>query len=351
MNLNVLNKWTDKSFDGLLECLREILPEGNQCPGNYYQTSKHLCEVGLGYEKIGVCQYDCALFYGENANAVSCPVCKSSRYVRNQIPHKRLRWFPIKARLKRMFSSKHTSKDMRWHKEVRKNEAGILRHPADGDAWKHFDNVYPDFAADSRSVRMGLASDGFNPFSNMTSTYSLWPVILIPYNMPPWASPNGTNYLMSLLIPGPKSPRKDYDVFLMPLIEELKELGPLYDKMMELRGQHPPEELSDKEIMECVLGRDSVYLRGWGRSPSVTTSTSHRENIVGNQPTYEELLERLNDTTSCLNATNEQLSVVVDILRHNNLMAPPPPPPTDQASDENLRESPSISVRESQDDS
>ncbi|XP_062075107.1 uncharacterized protein LOC133779129 [Humulus lupulus] len=123
------------------------------------------------------------------------------------------------------------------------------------------------------------------------------------------------------------------------------------DKMMELRGQHPPEELSDKEIMERVLGRDSVYLRGWGRSLSVTTSTSHRENIVGNQPTYEELVERLNDTTSRLNATNEQLSVVVDILHHNNLMAPPPPPPTDQASDANLRESPSFSVWESQDDS
>ncbi|XP_062104694.1 cationic amino acid transporter 2, vacuolar-like [Humulus lupulus] len=28
-------------------------------------------------------------------------------------------------------------------------------------------------------------------------------------------------------------------------------------------------------------------------------------------------------------STNEQLSVVVDILRHNNLMALPPPPPTD----------------------
>ncbi|XP_062104806.1 uncharacterized protein LOC133816191 isoform X3 [Humulus lupulus] len=134
-------------------------------------------------------------------------------------------------------------------------------------------------------------------------------------------------------------------------LSRVKQQAGYRDKMMELRGQHPPEELSDKEIMERVLGRDSVYLRGWGRSPSVTTSTSHRENIVGNQPTYEELLERLNDTTSHLNATNNQLSVVVDILRHNNLMAPPPPPPTDQASDANLRESPSISVRESQDDS
>ncbi|XP_062119270.1 uncharacterized protein LOC133833022 [Humulus lupulus] len=224
MNLKVINKWTDKGFDDLLNCLKEMLPDGNHCPISYYQTRRLLSEVGLGYEQIDVCQYDCALFYGENANATMCLICKSSRYVRNKIPHKRLRWFPIKARLKRLFSSKHTAKVMRWHKEVRKDEPGILRHPADGDAWKNFDKTYPEFAVDSRSVRMGLASDGFNPFSNMTSTYSLWPVILIPYNMPPWASPNGTNYLMSLLIPGPKSPGKDYDVFLRPLIEELKEL-------------------------------------------------------------------------------------------------------------------------------
>ncbi|XP_074373620.1 uncharacterized protein LOC141713968 [Apium graveolens] len=224
MNIKVLTKLTYKAFDDILKCFKDTLPEGNHCPENYYHTRKLLCEVGLGYEQIDVYQYDCALFYGENVNDISCPVCKSSRYVRNKIPYKRLRWFPVKARLKRLFSSKHTSKDMRWHKEVRKEEPGILRHPADGMAWKHFDNIYPDFAIDFRSVRMGLASDGFNPFSNLSSSYSLWPVILIPYNMPPWASPNGTNYLMSLLIPGLKSPEKDYDVFLQPLIRELKEL-------------------------------------------------------------------------------------------------------------------------------
>ncbi|XP_074322874.1 uncharacterized protein LOC141659847 [Apium graveolens] len=173
MNIKVLNKLTDKAFDDILKLLREILPDGNHCPENYQQTRKLICEVGLEYEQIDVCQYDCVIFYGENANFLACPVCKSSRYVRNKIPHKRLRWFPIKDRLKRLFSSKHSSKDMRWHKEVRKSEDGILWHPADGKAWKHFDSVYHDFALDSRSVRMGLASDGFNPFSNMTSTYSL----------------------------------------------------------------------------------------------------------------------------------------------------------------------------------
>ncbi|XP_074364848.1 uncharacterized protein LOC141705880 isoform X2 [Apium graveolens] len=287
MNVKVLNKLTDKAFNDMLKCFKAMLPEGNNFPEDYYQTRKLLCDVGLGYEQIDVCQFDCALFYGENANALLCPICKSSRYVRNKIPHKRLRWFPLKARLKRLFSYKFTSKDMRWHKDVRKEEIGVLRHPADGMAWKHFDNTYPDFAKDSRSVQMGLASDGFNPFSNLSSTYSLWPVILIPYNMPPWASPNGTNYLMSLLIPGPRSHGKDYDVFLQPLIDELKELwdgvdaydsyghrcylnvnhpwrrSKEYDGSTELRG--PPRNFTGEDILKQL---EEVPTRTTGKAPS-----------------------------------------------------------------------------------
>jgi len=50
----------------------------------------------------------------------------------------------------------------------------------------------------------------------------MWPVVLIRYNLPPWKIPTKTNYLLSLLIPGPKSPTKDFDVFIRPLVDELK---------------------------------------------------------------------------------------------------------------------------------
>jgi hypothetical protein len=33
-----------------------------------------------------------------------------------------------------------------------------------------------------------------------------------------------SNFMMALLIPGPASPGKDFDVFLEPLIEDLLEL-------------------------------------------------------------------------------------------------------------------------------
>jgi hypothetical protein len=99
-----------------------------------------------------------------------------------------------------------------------------MSHPADGDAWQDFDKEYPEFARDARNIRLGLATDGFNPFSEQNTRYSMWPVFVVPYNLPPWACMEESNFIMALLIPGPKSPGKDFDVFLEPLVEDLIEL-------------------------------------------------------------------------------------------------------------------------------
>ena len=173
-----------------------------------------LCDVGLGYEHIDVSKYDFSLFYGEYSADQVCHICGTSQYVRKKIPHKRLRYFPITPCQKRLYSSKKTATAMRWHKEGRVVEPGVLRHLADGEAWQHFDSLNEQFASDPRSIRLGLASDGFNPFGNMSTSYIMWHVVLISYNFPPWKITAKTNYLLSLLIPGPKSLTKDFDVFM-----------------------------------------------------------------------------------------------------------------------------------------
>ncbi|KAL5580234.1 hypothetical protein UlMin_012676 [Ulmus minor] len=58
----------------------------------------------------------------------------------------------------------------------------------------------------------------------MSLSYSMWPVVLTTYNLPPWICMKAEYLMLSLLIPGPQSPGKDIDVFLRPLIDELKEL-------------------------------------------------------------------------------------------------------------------------------
>ena len=75
--------------------------------------------------------------------------------------------------------SRHTASDMRWHKDKHVEIYGILRHPIDSEGWLDFENQYPHFAQDPSNVRLGLATDGFNPFSDMRNTYSTWPVMLV----------------------------------------------------------------------------------------------------------------------------------------------------------------------------
>nr|GFB87300.1 hypothetical protein [Tanacetum cinerariifolium] len=92
-------------------------------------------------------------------------------------------------------------------------------------AWKNFDTKYPDFAKEPRNVRLGLDADGFNSFGNFSQAYSMWPVILTAYNLPPWLCMKESSFMLTLLIPGPKSPGKDIDVHLNPLIEGIMVLG------------------------------------------------------------------------------------------------------------------------------
>ena len=99
-----------------------------------------------------------------------------------------------------------------------------MRHPVDGQAWKHFDTKYLDFAIEPRNARLGLAVDGFNPFGNISLSYSMWPVVLTTYNLPPWVCMKESSFMLTLLIPSPNSPGKDMDVFLRPVVDKLKDL-------------------------------------------------------------------------------------------------------------------------------
>nr|GFC59687.1 hypothetical protein [Tanacetum cinerariifolium] len=136
-----------------------------------------------------------------------------------------LRYFSIIPRLQRLYKSSHTAKEMIWHATGKCTEPGKMQHPVDGRAWKNFDTKYSDFAKEPRNVRLGLAADGFNPFGNLSQTYNMWQVILTTYNLPPWLCMKESSFMLTLLIPGPKSSSKDIDVYLRPLIEDLKTIN------------------------------------------------------------------------------------------------------------------------------
>ncbi|KAK1611607.1 hypothetical protein QYE76_035280 [Lolium multiflorum] len=80
---------------------------------------------------------------------------------------------------------------MQWHAERQKPEEDpemgyMLTHPSDAGQWQALDIAFPRFGGDARNIRLGMSTDGLNPFGNQSSTHSTWPVFVWPYNLPPW---------------------------------------------------------------------------------------------------------------------------------------------------------------------
>ncbi|KAL6144430.1 hypothetical protein ACLB2K_055123 [Fragaria x ananassa] len=244
--IKALNNWSDASFTQLLELLKAYLPPGETLLGSFYLTKKFIKSLGLTYKKIDACPNDCMLYWKLRVRDRTCYKCGASRYKeeedtcptntssKNPVPVKVLRYFPLVPRLQRLFMSRHTSEFMVWHSDPEKRPRdGVLRPPADSLAWKELDKIDNNFSSDGRNVRLGLASDGFNPFGMVSLSHSTWPVIITVYNLPPWLCMKKSYMMLSLLIPGPKTPGNDIDVYLEPLIDELKLLWtegvPTYD--------------------------------------------------------------------------------------------------------------------------
>jgi hypothetical protein len=195
LHIKFLRGWSNKSFDMLLELLRDVLPNGSQLPKNFNVSKNTVKYLGLGYTSIHACENDCILFWKQHTDLNVCPRCNTSRWKSektspngnrvHRVPKKVLRYFPIKKRLQRYFMSSKTVADARFHDEGCTKD-GLLRHPADAPFWKDFDSRYPDFVEDSRNLRLVVAADGFSPYRTMNLNYSIWPIILIPYNVPPW---------------------------------------------------------------------------------------------------------------------------------------------------------------------
>ena len=85
-----------------------------------------------------------------------------------------------------------------------------------------FDALYPDFGNEARNLRLGLASDGMNPFGNLRTSHSSWPVLLMIYSLPPWLCMKRKYIMLCMMIAGQRQLGNDIDVYLIPLIEDLR---------------------------------------------------------------------------------------------------------------------------------
>ena len=212
------------------------------------------------------------LYFKDQENNISCPSCGHPRFKpktrgngstrSKEVSYKSLRYFPITPRLQRLYMSSRTAKHMRWHANKVRHDEDKITHPVDAEAWKHFDRTHQNFAMEVRNVRLGLCTDGFNPFGGRSTPYSCWPVFVTPYNLPPSLCMKRPNLFLSLLIPGPTSPGQNLDVYLRPLIDELKVL---WDDGVTTYDAHKKQNFNMKAVVLWTISDFPAYgmLSGW----------------------------------------------------------------------------------------
>ena len=147
---------------------------------------------------------------------------------------------PIIPRLQWMFCCKSLSQLMDWHAKNR-SKHGFMWILDNSKALKHIEEKWPrKFKDEPHSIKFGLAIDGVCPFSFLSSNYSVCPVGLIVYNVPPWMSVRKERLMLTLIVRG-KHQVKNMDVYLVPFIDEMQLLWKgirMYDM------SHPPSNRS-----------------------------------------------------------------------------------------------------------
>jgi hypothetical protein len=117
-----------------------------------------------------------------------------------------------------------------------------------------------------------------NPHSEKQSTYSVWPVEILNYNIAPWLATKPYWMMLSLIIPGPKAvSEQKFDVFLQPLLDELLELWNPGVQTKDAARQHNEEFF----VLRAMLLFTIHDFPGYGLVAGCTTKGAKRCPICG----------------------------------------------------------------------
>ncbi|KAM3361279.1 hypothetical protein P3S68_016133 [Capsicum galapagoense] len=242
--LSIKSDWNvpQGAMDAVIDLMHELVDPNLEIPDNFYKAKR------LDYIDLESCKF-C-----QRAHFKKAPSGK-------KVDVKAMHYLPLIPRLKRLYASNRSAPHMRWHHKNRR-PPGVMCHPSDGEAWKHFDTKYPKFSAEPRNIRLGLCLDGFTPYSIFAAPYSYWPVYLAPYNLPPEMCMNSPYIFLNCIILGPRNPKIMIDVYFQPLIDELNQL---WIERIEIFDVSLKQNFNLRVVLMWTISDFSAYgmLSGW----------------------------------------------------------------------------------------
>ena len=74
--------------------------------------------------------------------------------------------------------------------------------PSNGSTFKDIEDMWPLLKEEPHNLKLLLVVDGVNPFGEMRSVYSVWPIFFINNNIPLWMSIMREHIMLAMIVPG-----------------------------------------------------------------------------------------------------------------------------------------------------
>ena len=218
LHLKSLYNFTESAYNDIMK----VFTTNNI---SLYKIKKYLKEItGLVPVFYDMCENSCICYTEEYESYQNCPICDSARLNTRGKAKKVMPYLSIKDRLKIQFSDENRAKELLYrHEYITNKEDNDLDDIFDGKIYKEL--VNKNLFHDKRDVALTASCDGYQIFKQKTD--DCWLFLIVNNNLHPSLRVKKENLLVPFLIPGPNQP-KDFNTFLRPFIDEMKELESTY---------------------------------------------------------------------------------------------------------------------------
>ncbi len=218
--LKSLYNFTESAYDDIMK----IFTTNNL---SLYKIKKYLKDItGLVPVFYDMCENSCICYTGQYETYQNCPICESTRLDIRGKAKKIMPYLSIKDRLQIQFNDGNRAKELLYRHEYiinKHNDNDDLDDIFDGKIYKEL--VEENLFNDKRDIAFTASCDGYQIFKQKTD--DCWLFLMINNNLDPSLRVKKENLMIPFLIPGPNQP-KDFNTFLQPFIDEMKELESKY---------------------------------------------------------------------------------------------------------------------------
>src|SRR3954467_12093216 len=214
LHLKSLYNFTESAYNDIMK----IFITNNV---SLYKAKKYLKEtMGLIPTFYDMCENSYICYTGQYESYQNCLTCDSTRLDTRGKAKKVMPYLSVKDRLKIQFSDENRAKELLYRYEyITNKEDNDLDDIFDGKIYKEL--VDENLFSDKIDVAFTASCDGYQIFKQKTD--DCWLFLMINNNLDPSLRVKKENLLVPFLIPKPSQP-KDFNTFLRPFIDEMKEL-------------------------------------------------------------------------------------------------------------------------------